>query len=134
MKRFGIVILSVFIAAFCLTACGPTMSFSGTFVREMNDRTCTITLSSNGTFKFVRKFKHSSGLAGDPVDNDTNNIRSGKFVVYEDINEATFSYSYYDPASGQTLKGSAKGTLSEKDGKIVLSMNGTEINGQYTKK
>ncbi len=136
MRRFGIILLSAMVVMFCLSlsACGPSMSFTGTFFKDSGNRTYTLTLKSDGTFRYVRKFKQSSGIDGDPVDNPNSNIRTGRYVVYTDKNEATFSYSYYDAASGQTLKGSALGKLSKKDGNVILTLTGEEMKGTFIKK
>lgn len=135
MKRLG-VLLAALVALVCIfaSACESSNGFVGTFVKEGSNATYTMTLNSDGSFKFVRKYKQSSGLEGDPVDNANNNVRQGRYTVDSEKGIAIFSYSYYDVASERNVSCSAKGELVKQDGKIMLKMSGDEFNGVYTKK
>ncbi len=136
MRQICTVVMSIVIALFCLglTACGPTMSFSGTFVKDMGNRTYTLTLKSDGTFTYVCKFLNSSGYEDDPVSGSNRTRRNGRYKVYDDRNEAVFNYSYVDEASGMTVSGSATGTLDKDGGKVVLILSGAEMKGTFIKK
>lgn len=128
MKKIALFSVVVLIALMC-SCCGPYAEFAGTYsYSDSNKITYTVTLKSNGDFRFERKFPKTSSMYGSPIDNDNYNLREGTFSQEGD--KIIIKFSYYEEAEKGYVHGTAEARIVNN--KLIISGN-EQINGTFIK-